>query len=62
MKAGTAKLNIVFYDEKLFTVVVYVYNLIERLYAKYSAVIDESVRTVYRQQKPFSLIMCAAVT
>ena len=40
--------TVFFSYEKLFTVKDYVNNQIERLYAKYSPVIDESVRTVYR--------------
>ena len=48
--------------EKLFTIEAYVNNQIERLYANYSAVINKSVRTVYRWQKPFSLIVWTAVS
>ena len=34
----------------------------DRVYTKSSADIDDSVRTVYRQQNPFSLIVWAAVS
>ena len=37
-------------------------NQNDRVYAKSSAVIDESVRTVYRRQKPFSIKMRASVS
>ena len=43
-----AEQEIVFCDEKLFTIEAYVNNHIKRLYTKYSIVIDESVRTTYR--------------
>ena len=43
LKAGTTEQEIVFFIKKLFTIKAYVNHHIERLYAKYSAVIDESV-------------------
>jgi len=61
LNAGTAEQNIVLSDEKLFIIDATVNNHINRLYAKSSAEIDNFVRTVYRQQKPFSLMVCAAV-
>ena len=51
----------IFYD-KLSTIEAYINNQIERLYAKYSAVIGESIRTVYRLQKPFLLMVWAEVS
>ena len=48
LKAGTAQREIVFSDEKLFTIEATVNNLSDRVYAKSSEDIDESVRTVLR--------------
>ena len=62
LKAGTAEREFFFADENLFTIEASVNNQNERVYAKPSAVIDESVRTVYRRQNPFSLMVWAVVS
>ena len=55
LKADTAKRQVVFFlMENIFTTEASVNNQNE---AKSSAVIYESVRTVYRLQKPFSLMV-----
>ena len=53
LKAGTAEQEIVLSDEKPFIIVASVNNQKDRVYAKSSAVIDESVRTVYRRKRRF---------
>lgn len=62
LKAGTAEREIVFSDEKLFTIEATVNNQNDRVYAKSSADIDDSVRIVFRRQKPSSLMVWAAVS
>ena len=62
LKAGMAEREIVFYDEKIFTVELTVNNQNDRVYAKSSAYTDDSPRTVYCRQKPFILIMWSAVS
>ena len=58
LKAGTAERVIDFCSDKiLFTIEACVNNENKRMYAKYSTVIDESVRTVYHRQKTFSLMV-----
>ena len=47
LKVGTAKQEIVFFKQ-LFTIEASVKHQNDRVYAKFSAIIDESVRTVYR--------------
>ena len=53
LKTDTAQREIVFYNRKLFTIEATVNN---HSYAKFSEDIDDSVRTVYRRQKPSSLM------
>ena len=56
-----AEIEIDFFYEKLLTIEFYA-NQIEKLYAKYSAVIEESVGTVYHGQKLFSLMVWSDVS
>ena len=62
MKAGTTEREIVFSDEKLFTIEASVNNQNVRVHAKSSIVIDEFVRSVYHRQKTFSLTVWAAAS
>ena len=64
LKAGAAEREIVFFfsDEKLFTIEATVNNQKVRVYAKPSADVDDSVRTVVRRQMPCSRMVCAAVS
>ena len=62
LKAGTEDRQIVFYNQKRFTIEPSVKNQNDRVYEKYSAVINEFVRTVYHRQKSFSLMVWAAVS
>ena len=60
MKSGTTDKEIIFSDE--FTIEATVNNQNDRVYAKSSAVVDESMRTVYRRKKSLSIIKWAAVS
>ena len=61
-KAGTTKREIVFSDEKLFTIETSVKNQNDRVYLNSLAFIHESVITVYHRQKSFSLMVWASFT
>ena len=60
MKSGTTDKEIIFSDE--FTIEATVNNQNDRVYAKSSAVVDESMRTVFRRKKSLSIIKWAAVS
>ncbi|XP_076042036.1 uncharacterized protein LOC143025940 [Oratosquilla oratoria] len=62
LKTDTAAQEIIFSDEKLFTIEAQFNNQNDRVYAKSSADIKDSVRTVYRRQKPSSLMVWAAIS
>ena len=60
LKAGTDTSEIIFSDKKLFTVEVEQQN--NRVLAKSSADIPDSTRSIFRQQKPSSVMVWAAIS
>ena len=61
LKAGTGEREIVSSDEKFFTIGATVNNQNDRVCGKSSADIGDSMRTVFRRQRPCSLMVWAAV-
>lgn len=62
MKSGTQTGEIVFSDEKMFTVEAQFNSQNDRVLAKSSGSVSEEVLTVYRRQKPASVMVWAAVS
>ena len=62
LKGGTAEQNIVFFLMQNSSQLNLLLTIRMRVYAKSSVVIDESVRTVYFQQKQFLLLVQAAAS
>ena len=62
IKSGTQTGNIVFSDEKMFTVEAQFNSQNDRVLAKSSANIPEEVLTVYQRQKPASVMVWAGVS
>ena len=62
LKAGTDTNEIIFSDEKLFTVESIFNRQNDRVLAKSSADIPDSTRSVFRRQKPSSVMVWAAIS
>ena len=62
MKSGTPTGEIVFSDEKMFTVEAHFNPQNDRVLARHSEDIPEDMLTVYRPQKPASVVVWAAVS
>ena len=62
LKVGMAEQEIIFSDEKLFTIEASINNQNDRFYAKSSADIKDSVKTVFRRKKSSSLMVWAAIS
>ena len=62
LKAGTDTSEILFSDEKLFTVEAICNRQNDRVLAKSSADIPDSARSVFRRQKPSSVMVWAAIS
>ena len=62
LKAGTDTDEIIFSDEKLFTVESIFNRQNDRVLAKSSADIPDSTRSVFRRQKPSSVMVWAAIS
>ena len=61
LKAGTDTSKIIFSDEKLFTVKAICNRQNNRVLAKSSADISDSMRSIFRRQKPSSVMVWAAI-
>ena len=62
MKDGTKKQEVIFSDEKIFTVEAKVNSQNDRMLAKKAKDIPENIRNIYHQQKPASVMVWAAVS